>query len=219
MYTIAQAVLSGLGLLTALPTALLLLVSGVVGAFGSPETSAQSGPILVYLWIVVLLVLVYAYSLLIAIFRFLHKPVPKLPKTWKTPLMISAATLFLLSIILAIISSRVLWFGLLSSPFILLLVLIPILSFVWIGSQKLSTGSSFRTWGNITFNFSFTMPFIIFLELVFVFVILVFVGVWLSSNPELLNQLMLLQEQLTEGLIDPAELETMVFDFLQNPWV
>ncbi len=219
IYTITQAVLSGLGLLSALPTALLLLISGVMGFVGSPETSAQSGPILVYLWIVVLLVLVFAYSLLMTIFRFLHKPVPKLPKTWKTPLFIFAPILFFLSLILAIISSQVLWFGLVSSPFILVLVLIPILLFVWIGSQKLSTGSPFRTWGNITFNFSITMPLIIFLELVFVVVILVFVGVWVSSNPELLNQLMLLQEQLTEGLIDPVELETMVFDFLQNPWI
>ncbi|MAT41270.1 MAG: hypothetical protein CL609_02935 [Anaerolineaceae bacterium] len=219
VYTITQAVLSGLGLLSALPTALFLLISGLMGFFGGLDLAAQNAPILIYFWITILLILVFAYSLLIAVFRFMHKPVPKFPKTWKTPFFIIAAILFFLSIILAIISSQVSWFGLVSSPFIFLLVLIPILLFVWIGSQKLSTGSPFRTWGNITFNFSITMPFIIFLELVFVVAILVFVGLWVSSNPELLNQLMILQEQLTEGLIDPVEIETMVFDFLQNPWV
>lgn len=219
VYTIAQAVLSGLGLLSALPAAVILLISGVMGAFGGPDAAAQSGPILVYLWIVVLLILVFAYSLLIAIFRFLHKPMPKLPEKWKIPLLIIAASLFLLAFILAIISTQVPWLGLISSPFILLLVLIPILLFVWIGSKNLSTGSSFRTWGNITFNFSITMPLIIFFELLLILAILVVAGVWISANPDIMNQLMALQERLTEGMIDPAELEEMVFGFLQNPWV
>jgi hypothetical protein len=219
IYTIAQAVLSSLGLLTALPAAVILLVSGVMGAFGGAETAAQSGPILIYLWVVLLLALAYGYSLLLAIFRFLHKPAPQLPQKWKTPLLIAAALLFLVALLLAIISSQVPWLGLLSSPLILLLVLLPILLFVWIGAKNLSTGNRFRTWGNITFNFSITMPLIIFFELLLVLAIFMVVGVWLSANPDLLNQLLAFQEQLTEGTLDPAELETIVFSFLQNPWV
>ncbi len=219
IYTIAQAVLSGLGLLSALPTALILLISGGMGAFSGGEAAAESGPVVVYFWIVLLMAILYGFSLAVAIYRLMHKPLPQIPAGWKTPFLLSMGIVLLFSLILAVISSQVAWLGLLSAPFILLLVLIPILSFVWLGARNLSSGSPFRTWGHLTFNFSITMPFIIFLELIFVLAILIFVGVWVSSNPELVNQLMALQEQLTEGMLDPAELETMVFDFLQNPWV
>lgn len=219
IYTIAQAVLSSLGLLSALPTAVLLLISGLFGLMSGTEMSAESGPILVYLWIVLLMAVLYGYSLATAVLRFLQRPIPKLPQRWKTPLVLTTVLLFLFSFIMAVVSSQVQWFGFVSSPFVLFLVLIPIAGFVYLGAKKLSTGSPFRTWGNITYNLSITMPLIIFLELILLLVILIFVGVWLGSNPDLMNQLMVLQERLTEGMVDAEELDTIVLGLLQNPWV
>ncbi len=206
-------------MVSSLPAALVLFLFGIFGAVAVPQVENQSGMIFVLAWTSLLVGLVLVPAFAAALFRLRNQEMPALTSRLETSR--PACRRDRLGHLPACGGPQQpgQWFGLLGSHFVLPFVLLPIIALVAFGARKLTSGSALRTWGNITFSFSVTMPFILLLELVFVLVILVFVGVWVSSNPALLNQLMAMQEQLTDGLIDPAELERMVFEFLQNPWV
>jgi len=94
---------------------------------------------------------------------------------------------------------------------------VPILFFFWIGSRNLSLGNRPRAWGAVAFNFFVMMPTVLIAELIMFFVIFVFVAVWLASQPELLSQIMLYAEQISSGLMDPAEVEQLATNLISQP--
>lgn len=219
VYTIAQAVLSSLGLITVLPAAGLLFILSLFTLVGGTDIAAESGPILIYTWVSVFLFILYGISLAAAILRLVNKPFPKIPAAWKKILIILGVLLFIVSLGFVFAGSQLSEFVYISSPFVLVLVLLPLLTFIFFGAKDLTSGSPNRTWGNITFNLSVTMPFIIFLELVLFFIIIVGIGVWVGSDPVLTEQLYSFQRSLDAGMVDSARLEEIVMDMLGNPFV
>jgi hypothetical protein len=97
------------------------------------------------------------------------------------------------------------------------LVLVPILFFFWIGARNLSLGNRPRVWGAVAFNFSIMMPVVLIAELVLFFFIFIIAAVWLTGQLELLPQIMMYAEQISNGLMDPLEAEQLITDLVSRP--
>ena len=132
-------------------------------------------------------------------------------------LQIALFFIWVVSILGVILISRFESLNLITSLLVIPLVLVPILFFFWIGARKLSLGNRPRVWGAVAFNFSIMMPVVLTAELVLFIFIIVIAAVWLSSQPELLSQLMIFGEQFSNGSMDPVEVEQLVTELFGRP--
>jgi len=217
IYAIAQVVISSLGFLSSLIGAGFLLVFGFFSSMIDPMTAQDAGLMLVIGWTSLLIAIAFIPALISAIFHIQGKPMPALSPSVQRFIQVGLFLVWIASILGVILISRFQALNLITSLLIIPLVLVPILFFFWIGSRNLSLGNRPRAWGAVAFNFFVMMPTVLIAELIMFFVIFVFVAVWLASQPELLSQIMLYAEQISSGLMDPAEVEQLATNLISQP--
>jgi len=217
VYAIAQAVISSLGFLSSLIGAGFLLLFGLLGGVIDLETASETGLMLVIGWTSLLIAFAFIPGLISAIYSLMGKPMPKLKPGTNKIILGALALLWVISIILVMVTSRFQVLNLVTSLFILPLVLVPILFFFYLGSQNLSIGNQRRAWGAIAFNFAITMPLVLMVELVIFVVIFIFATMWLMGQPELLTQIMQYIDQLSSGAMEIIEAEKLLTDLISRP--
>ena len=217
VYAIAQAVISSLGFLSSLIGSGFLLIFGLIGGMIDPETSTEAGLMLVIGWTSLLIAIAFLIALVTAIFALLGKPLPTIKPGTKQVLLGGFVLLWIISILGVMLTSRFQALNLVTSMFILPLVLVPILIFFSIGSHKLDLGNQRRTWGAIAFNFAITMPVVLLVELFLFVLIFIVIGVWLAGQPELLAQIMQYSDQISNGAFESLEAQRLLTDLISQP--
>jgi len=219
LYTIAQVVMSSLGLLISFVVSFLFFVMAFMGLAGDPQSVQQNSTIMVIAWASLLFGLLFSPGLFYSILRLQRKKIPVIPDRWNKRISFLLIIIWLLSLIITLISSNWSWTSFLNAIFVVPLVTIPLFFLVKIGSHQLSTGSPNRSWGIVSFNFFVTMPFILIVEvLVFILVLLV-IGVWLLNQPDLFRQIIQYSEQLSLGQLEPQIAEEILLNLFKNPVV
>lgn len=219
VYAIAQAVISSLGFLSSFIGAGFLLLFGVVGGAIDPETGADAGFMLVLGWTSLLIAIAFIPGLVSAVMALMGKQMPTIKPSTKQLFLGVMILLWVFSIILVMLTIRFQGLNLVTSLFIVPLVLVPILLFFSLGARNLSIGNQHRAWGAIAFNFAITMPLVLMVELIIFVFIFIFASLWLMGEPELLTQIMQYSDQLSSGTIEMLEAEKLLTDLISQPVV
>jgi hypothetical protein len=217
VYAIAQVVISSLGLLSSLVGGGLMLVFGLFSGMLDQATNQEAGLLLVIGWTSLLIAGAFLLALVSAVFHLQGKTMPALSTATQRLMRVALLVIWIVSILGVFLISRYEALNLITSFLVIPLVLVPILVFFWIGTRNLSLGSQPRTWGAVAFNFSIMMPVVLTAELVLFFFIFLILAVWLAGQPELLSQLMLYGDQISNGSIDALEIEQLVTDLFSQP--
>lgn len=217
IYAIAQVVISSLGFLSSLVGGGLMLVFGIFSGMLDQATTQEAGLLLVIGWTSLLIAVAFLLALVSAVFYLQGKAMPALSTATQRLIQAALLVIWIVSILGVFLISRYEALNLITSFLVIPLVLVPILFFFWIGSRNLSLGNRPRAWGAVAFNFSIMMPVVLTAELVLFFIIFLVVAVWLAGQPELLSQLMLYGDQISNGSIDALEIEQMVTDLFSRP--
>jgi hypothetical protein len=217
IYAIAQVVISSLGFLTSLIGGGLLLVFGLFSGMIDPLAANDAGLMLVIGWTSLLIAVAFIAALISAIFHLQGRSMPALKSSTQRIIQAALVVIWVISILGVLLISRFQALNLITSLLIIPLVLVPILFFFWIGARNLSLGNRPRVWGAVAFNFSIMMPVVLIAELVLFFFIFLIAAVWLAGQPELLSQIMMYAEQISNGLMDPLEAEQLITDLVSRP--
>lgn len=217
IYAFAQVVISSLGFLSSLIGGGMLLVFGFFSGMIDPLTANDTGLMLVIGWTSLLLAVAFIPALISAIFHLQGRSMPALKPSTQRIIQVALVVIWIASILGVLLISRFQALNLITSLLIIPLVLVPILFFFWIGSRNLSLGNRPRVWGAVAFNFSIMMPVVLLVELVLFFFIFMIAAVWLAGQPELLSQIMMYVEQISNGLMDPMEAEQLITDLISRP--
>ena len=179
----------------------------------------QGNLLMVYAFTLAFISLAFIPGLITALYRLINKPVPKIPDSWKKPLLISGLVIWLASLILSLLINRWESFDILNVFLVLPLVIIPIILMILLGARKLSIGNSTRTWGAIAFNFSITMPVVLTAEIILFILLVVLMFVWLNRQPLLLDQILSLSNTFSQQNIDPQAAEEIFTSLFAHPVV
>lgn len=217
VYAIAQAVISSLGFLSGIIGAGFLLLFGLLGGSIDPETGAEAGLMMVIGWTSLLIALAFIPGIISAIFYLTGKPMPTVKPGTKNIFLGALVLLWIVSVVVVMVTDRFQALNLITSLFILPLVLVPILIFFSLGSHNLSIGNQRRAWGAIAFNFSITMPLVLMVELIVFIGVFIVAAFWLMSEPELLTQIMQYSDQLSSGALEMVEAEQLLADLISRP--
>ena len=217
IYAISQVVISSLGFLSSLIGGGLLLVFGFFSRMIDPLTAIDTGLMLVIGWTSLLIAAAFIPALISAVFHLQGRSMPALKPTTLRIIQVALIVVWIISILGVLLISRFQALNLITSLLIIPLVLVPILFFFWIGARNLSLGNRPRVWGAVAFNFSIMMPVVLIAELVLFFFIFIIAAVWLTGQLELLPQIMMYAEQISNGLMDPLEAEQLITDLVSRP--
>jgi hypothetical protein len=219
VYTIAQIVMSSLGLPISLLLFVLFLVIAVMGFFGDLQTAEQNGSLLVIAWGALIIGCLFIPGLILAIQRLRQKQIPALSARREKQILIILTVFWFVCLLITFFDSNWVWTGTLNSIFVAPLVMIPLIVLVAIGSRKLSSGSPFRSWGGVSFSYFVTIPLILTIEILVFFAIILVIGIWLSTKPDLLALLQQYSEQWSLGEMSAQTAERLLFDLFKNPLV
>jgi hypothetical protein len=219
IYAIAQVIISSLGFLSSLAGAGILLSFGIFSSLIEPQTTSEAGLMLVIGWTSLLIAFAFIPAFFSALLHLQGKSMPALKKSTQQIGKVVLFIIWLLSILAVLLTSQYQALNLITSFLILPLVLVPILFFFFIGSRNLSLGNPTRAWGAVAFNFAITMPVVLMVELVLFVIIFLVIAVWLSGQPELLSQIMLFSEQITNGVMESMEADKLLIDLISQPMI
>ncbi len=217
IYAIAQVVISSLGFLSSLMGAGLLLGFGFFSGMIDPLTANDAGLMLVIGWTSLLIAVAFIPALISSVFYLQGRSMPALKPSTQRIIQVALIVVWIASILGVMLISRFQALNLITSLLIIPLVLVPILFFFWIGARNLSLGNRPRVWGAVAFNFAIMMPVVLLAELALFFFIFMIAAVWLAGQPELLSQIMMYAEQISNGLMDPLEAEQLITDLVSHP--
>lgn len=217
--SVAQLVISIIGLVTSIVAALALLVLIKLGSAVKPFNLQADQSIYVIVWVAILLSLISIPSLVLSIRRLARLP---MPARQSRSMLVSSSIAFLASIpfIYFIYSTP----DLLGNPFLKVLfsfitVSIPLWWFIELGQNKLAKSSPQRFWGLINFQIFAGLPIIFLIEVILFIIALVLGGVWLANKHEFAPILMTLQTQI---MVDPKDMTAVINQIsplLQEPGV
>lgn len=214
--SIAQLSVSGLGLVLSLVTALGMAIFGAINLIdGSNLTSITT--LFSTLWISLLMAGLAVPSIVYSI-RRLGGRSPALPEVRSFRLVSMLILVWPLILLLGNLVAgqpRLAWIFL--PPLQLLAVGIPALWLVEITRHKLPVKSPQRGWGLVNFSIFITTQVLMVVEILALLVIFVLLGIWISSQPELMR----LVERLAQRLVNaPASMDDVleiIRPYLQNP--
>jgi hypothetical protein len=217
--SIAQLIVSGLGILSSLLAAGGIAILGLVGLFSESVNQTEVTPLLATAWISVLVAVLAVPSLVYSIQR-LWNWTPALPHINSFRLASILLLVWPLVLLLGNLIARsgsLAW--LLLPPLGMLAVGLPIWWLVEFTRRKVSSGSLQRSWGLVSFSMLITTPVLMLVEILTLLVLVLGFAVWLSTQPELVILLQRLVERLSIGQPDAQEVIELVSPYLQNPWV
>lgn len=217
--SIAQLIVSGLGIVSSLLAAGGILILGLVGLFSETINQEEVTSLLATAWISLLVAVLAAPSLVFSIQRLWNRA-PVLPKINGFRLATLSLLVWPLVLLLGGLVSRsstLTW--LLLPPLGLLAIGLPIWWLIEFSRRHIPVGSQQRGWGLVSFSMLITTPLLMFVEVLALLVGIVMFALWISSQPQMLIRLQQLAQQLTIGQPDPEAILEMLSPYLQNPAV
>ncbi|MCJ7623017.1 MAG: PrsW family intramembrane metalloprotease [Anaerolineaceae bacterium] len=217
---VLQVFLSGFGLLFFISIGCVMLMVGFVSLFEGSLTSIEITPFFSMAWIAFFFGILLFPSLLYAARSLSGKD--EFPWRLKNPrrLSILGMILWLPVVLLGELILRESSFSwLLLPPIQILSVALPLFFLFELGRSKLTTDGSQRSWGPLSFGLMITQPLVMVVEIILLGMVGVFILLWVSTQPELMDEFTRLGQRLMNTQLDPAFLERIMVSYLQNPKV
>ncbi|NLG99604.1 MAG: PrsW family intramembrane metalloprotease [Chloroflexi bacterium] len=217
--TIAQLIVSGLGMVFSFLGAGFLFVIGLMTVFSESQDLTSVIPVFGLAWICLFVALLAVPSTLYSVQHISgwRISLPHLPGFRLSSMLILLWPLILLIGNFIAARSNLAW--ILLPPLQLLAVGLPVWWLAEIARRKLSVGTRQRGWGLINFSILITTPAVMIVEIVVFGLLLVLFIMWLYTQPELVNQLEALAPRLQNSLDDPEAIIQVLRPYLTNPWV
>lgn len=218
--SVFQLLVSGLGLALFLPTAVGVLALGVFSLMGEGIAGQETLPLLSLAWIMGISGLLMLPSLAYALARLLNKPLPD----WKLSNPLRAANramlLWPLVIGLGLLSAGNNTLVMLVLPPIQIVALgLPLWWLVEMGRAGLKSRSPQRDWGMISFGLTVTSTLTLIAEVLVIVAAGLLAAVWLSTRPELLDEINRIGQRLAYSRMNPVIIERILTPILSNPAV
>jgi len=217
--SVAQLIISILGLVTSLLSAVALLLVMKLGSSIQPLGGQTDQSVYVLAWLGILLSLLAIPSIVLSIRRLARLPISANQPRSR---LIVASIAFLAILPLGYLiytSPNLLSNSLLKVLISFITVAIPLWWFIELGQNKLPKSSSQRFWGLINFQIFAGLPIVLLVEIILFMLAMILGGVWLANRNDFAPLLMTLQTQM---MVDPKNM-TFVLDqvlpLLQNPGV
>jgi len=207
------------GSLFAFGFSVILLISGISGLLGTHFPSTEMVSFFNLAWVSGLVGGLCLPGVVLNAQELRGKTYPA-PQKRRSFLFASAA--MLLWAVLALLfhtveTSRLAW--LLLPPLIVLVTIIPIWWFIEIASRGLDPGPPARTWGMIGFSLVFTLPLTLLISVLVLAVLLVGAGIFLSTQPGMVEQMTRVTQLLANPETDPQIILDLFSSWLQQPGV
>lgn len=210
--SIAQLSVSGLGLVLSLASALSMAIFSVISLVNSANLMAVSA-LFSTAWIGLLMAGLAVPSIVYSI-QGLGGRSPALPEVRSFRLVSILILVWPLVLLLGNLVAgqpQLAWIFL--PPLQLLAVGIPVWWLVEITRHRLPVKSRQRGWGLVNFSIFVTMPVLMVVEILMMLVVFVFLGVWISSQPELVR----LAQRLVNAPADADAVLEIARPYLHNP--
>lgn len=217
--SVAQLIISIIGLVTSLFSALALLLLMKLGSSIQPLGGQTDQSVYVIAWLGIILSLVSIPSIVLSIRRLARLPISAIQPRSK---LIAASVAFLTIIPLGYLiyaSPTLLSNSLIKVLLSFITVAIPLWWFIELGQNKLPKSSSQRFWGLINFQIFAGLPIVLLVEIILFVLALIIGGVWLANKNDFAPLLMTLQTQM---MVDPKNMTAVldqILPLLQNPGV
>ncbi len=214
--TIAQIIVSGLGLVLSLLGAFSMALFGIIGLTRASDPVSIT-PLFSTAWISLLAAGLAVPSLVYSVQRLSGRPA-RLPNIDGFRLANILILIWPLVLLLGnILSGQQQLAWLLLPPLQLLAVGIPVFWLVEIARHKLPLSSRQRGWGLVNFSVFITTPMLMLAEVLAMLVIFIFLVLWISSQPDLVNLLERLAQRVVNAPPNPEAVLEIVRPYLQNP--
>ncbi len=217
--TIAQLILSSLGILGALAGASLFLISGLVNLFSATDQGSSTTALFSLAWVCGLVAALAFPSLFFSIQR-LRGTTLALPQM--DGFRIATVCLFIWPLVILLgswASAQASYSWLVLPPLQILAISLPVWWVIEFARRGLLSGSLQRNWGIVNFSLLITTPLVVIVEMfVFLFLLLLFI-LWIIDQPALLSELKSLALNFQLAQSDPESILPMVLPFLQKPGV
>lgn len=215
--SVAQLIISLMGLVSSVLSALALLLLMKFAASIQPIEGQTDQSVYVVIWLGLILSLVTIPSLVLSIRRLARLPIATTqPRSML--ILSSIAFLAVIPLVYLVYTSP----NLLSNAFVKVLfsfitVAIPLWWFIELGQNKLAKNSPQRFWGLVNFQIFAGMPIVLFVEIALFILAMIAGGVWLANENEFAPILMTLQTQLMVDPKDMTALVNQISPLLQKP--
>lgn len=215
-----QVLISGFGLLFFISIGCIMLLVGFISLFEGGLTSIEIVPFFSMAWTAGFFSILLFPSLLYAARSLSGKG----EFTWrlKNPLRLSALGMILwLPVVLLgdLIIRETSFSWLLLPPIQILSVALPLFFLFELGRSKLTADGSQRSWGLVSFGLVITQPVVMVVEVILIGMAGVFMLLWVSTQPELMDELIRLGQRLMNTQMDPTFLERVMVSYFQRPKV
>lgn len=205
--SVAQLIISIIGLVISIFSALALLMLLKLGSSLQTFGMESAQPVYVLVWLGIFFSLLTIPSIIFSIRRLARQP---LPAAQPRSMLIAASIAFLAIIPLVYVINTNL--TLLSNPFLkvfisFVTVAIPLWWFIEFGQNNLLKNCRQRFWGFINFQVFAGMPLVFLVEIVLFALAMILGGIWLANKNEFAPILMTLQTQL---MVDPNNMTSVI---------
>jgi hypothetical protein len=215
-WTIAQLIISGLGMVLSLFAAGILAIIGLISLASDNTVSTQAPSIFGLAWVALFVAALALPSLFYGYQRLSGRELRlALPDGYRVSTLLLLVWPVVLALGALIANTSIAW--LLLPPLLLLAVAIPLWWLVERARRKLPLNSPQRSWGLLSFSIFITTPIATVVEiLVFIFIFIAFV-IWISSRPDLAAQMEQLGRQIIQAQGSPEQILTILQPYVQNP--
>jgi hypothetical protein len=218
--TIIQLLISGFGLLIFAGSAVGLFFTGAMSLFGSGFVFIDVFPLFSMAWTALAVMFLLLPSLVLAIMRILGRE-----DRWRrvrNGLRLSSLLMLAWPLVLLVghLLSGVDELGVfLVPPLQILAIAIPLWWFFELGRRGLRGNHSQRNWGVMSAALVVTPAVIILIELALLIVLGIGAMIWLSTQPQLLEELNRVAQRLMNAQLDPETTIRILRPYLQQPLV
>ncbi len=217
--SVAQLILSVIGLVTSLFGVLFLWMAGRLGASMQSMDALTVQQFNALIWIGLFISLLAIPSLVFSIRRLAGKPSIAVPSRW----VMVTATFWLVMVIagayLIYQNPAILNHSMLKALITTLMVAIPLWWFVEFGRHKVTANSLQRQWGLLNFSIFAGLPITILIEMLFLLLVCIFGAAWLMQQPEFKALWMTVQTQLMLNPEDFSNVFQKMGPLVQKPGV
>jgi hypothetical protein len=214
--TIAQLIISGLGMVFSLFAAGILAIIGLISLASDNTLSTQAAAIFGLAWVAFFVAVLTLPSLFYGYQRLSGRGLKiGLPDGYK----VSTLLLLVWPVVLAlgglVANTSIAWLVL--PPLVLLAVALPIWWLVERARRKLPRNSPQSNWGLLNFSIFITTPLATIVEiLVFIFIFIALI-LWISSRPDLAAQMEQLGRRIIQAQGSPEQVLGILQPYVQNP--
>ncbi|HEX9019311.1 MAG TPA: PrsW family glutamic-type intramembrane protease [Anaerolineaceae bacterium] len=221
--SIAQLIVSALGLVLSILGAFVLAALALIAKFGEATPVDKIIVFFSMSWISLLVAALAVPSLVFSIRRLSGQAAPALQGGWvSSPFRLASLLLMLWPLFLAagtFISGQAQLAWLLLPPLQILAIGIPIWWLVELGRHNLPACSPQRSWGLLNLSIFMTTPAVMVLEIVVILFLGVLFALWASAQPGLIAQLQQLGERIVNSQGDVESMLRLLRPYLSSPWV